>query len=217
MITHPLYGGDDANRLKQEIVLGIGGVRLLRALGFTLRQYHMNEGHSALLGLELLRQYAYPAEDLQPGESRYDVPRVRELCCFTTHTPVEAGHDRFDYSLVARVFDGPEHGDFVDVDALKHLAGETDLNMTRLALNLSEYVNGVAETHAEVSREMFPGYQVHAITNGVHPFTWVAESFRGSTTNTYRAGATNRNCWCASTAVFPTRQSGTRISRRSGR
>ena len=178
LITHPLYGGDDSTRLKQEIVLGIGGVRLLRALGFTLRQYHMNEGHSALLGLELLRQYAYPAEDLQPGESRYDVPRVRELCCFTTHTPVEAGHDRFDYSLVARVFDGAEHGAFVDVGVLKHLAGETDLNMTRLALNLSEYVNGVAETHAAVSRRMFPGYQVHAITNGVHPFTWVAESFR---------------------------------------
>ena len=177
-ITHQLYGGDDANRLKQEIVLGIGGVRLLRALGFTLRQYHMNEGHSALLGLELLRQYAYPSEDLQPGESRFDVPRVRELCRFTTHTPVEAAHDRFDYSLVARVLDGNEHRGFVDLDTLKHLAGDANLNMTRLALNLSEYVNGVAETHAEVSRRMFPGYQVHAITNGVHPFTWVADSFR---------------------------------------
>ncbi len=178
VITRELYGGDDANRLKQEIVLGIGGVRLLRALGFTLRQYHMNEGHSALLGLELLRQYAYPSEDLQPGESRFDVPRVRELCRFTTHTPVEAGHDRFDYSLVARVLNGSEHSGFIDLDTLKHLAGDANLNMTRLALNLSEYVNGVAETHAEVSRRMFPGYQVHAITNGVHPFTWVVESFR---------------------------------------
>jgi starch phosphorylase len=177
-ITHHLYGGDDAYRLKQEIVLGIGGVRLLRALGYTVRQYHMNEGHSALLGLELLRQFAYPLEDLQPGESRFDIPRVRELCRFTTHTPVEAGHDRFDYSLVERIFDGPEHTGFVDLDTLKHLAGDANLNMTRLALNLSEYVNGVAETHAEISRKMFPGYQVHAITNGVHPFTWVADSFR---------------------------------------
>ena len=177
-ITHHLYGGDDAYRLKQEIVLGVGGVRLLQALGFKIRQYHMNEGHSALLGLELLRRHAYSPEDLQPGESRYAVPRVRELCRFTTHTPVDAGHDRFGYELVARIFDGPEHGGFVDLDTLKHLAGDADLNMTRLALNLSEYVNGVAERHAELSRQMFPGYRVHAITNGVHPFTWVADSFR---------------------------------------
>lgn len=102
-ITHYLYGGDDAYRLEQEIVLGIGGVRILHALGFEIRQYHMNEGHSALLGLELLRRHAYPPEDLQPGESRYDVPLVRELCRFTTHTPVDAGHDRFPYDLVARV------------------------------------------------------------------------------------------------------------------
>ena len=177
-ITHHLYGGDDTYRLKQEIVLGIGGVRLLQALGFRIRQYHLNEGHSALLGVELLRRHAYPPEDLRPGEPRYDVPRVRELCRFTTHTPVEAGHDRFDYGLVARIFDGPEHGGFVDIDTLKQLAGGADLNMTRLALNLSEYINGVAESHAELSRKMFPGYHVYAITNGVHPFTWVADSFR---------------------------------------
>jgi glycogen phosphorylase len=177
-ITHHLYGGDDGYRLKQEIVLGIGGVRLLQALGFTIREYHMNEGHSALLGLELLRRHAYPPEDLRPGESPYDIPRVRELCCFTTHTPVEAGHDRFSYDLVARVFDGPEHSTGVDLDTVKRLAGDANLNMTRLALNLSEYVNGVAKRHAEVSRQMFPGYHVHAITNGVHPFTWVADSFR---------------------------------------
>ncbi len=178
-ITHHLYGGDDAYRLKQEIVLGVGGVRLLQALGFRVRRYHLNEGHSALLGVELLRRYAYPPEDLQPGEARYDVPRVRALCRFTTHTPVDAGHDRFDYALVERIFDGPDHGGFDDMATLKHLAGDQNLNMTRLALNLSEYVNGVAERHAEISRRMFPGYQVHAITNGVHPFTWVADSFRG--------------------------------------
>ena len=178
-ITHYLYGGDEAYRLKQEIVLGIGGVRLLQALGFEIRQYHLNEGHSALLGLELLQRYAYPAEDLQPGEPRYDIPRVRELCCFTTHTPIEAGHDRFSYDLVHRVvYEAEGSEDFVDLVTLKHLAGEDALNMTRLSLNLSEYVNGVAERHAEVSRKMFPGYRVHAITNGVHPFTWTAESFR---------------------------------------
>ncbi len=172
-ITHVLYGGDEAYRFKQEIVLGIGGVRLLQALGFKIRQYHMNEGHSALLGLELLRRHAYPPEDLRPGEPPYDLPRVREQCNFTTHTPVEAGHDRFSYALVQRVL-----GNIVDPATLRRLAGEDSLNMTRLALNLSEYVNGVAKRHAEVSKTMFPGYRVHAVTNGVHPFTWTAESFR---------------------------------------
>jgi len=172
-ITHYLYGGDNVYRFKQEIVLGIGGVRLLQALGFTIRHYHMNEGHSALLGLELMRRYAYPTQDLRPGESPYDLPRVRDLCSFTTHTPVEAGHDRFPYDLVQRVLDNG-----FDIEIIKRLAGEDSLNMTRLALNLSEYVNGVAKKHAEVSNTMFPGYRVHAITNGVHPFTWTTESFR---------------------------------------
>ncbi|HFD80616.1 MAG TPA: alpha-glucan family phosphorylase [Gammaproteobacteria bacterium] len=172
-ITAQLYGGDQRYRLKQEMVLGIGGTRLLQALGFSIRQYHMNEGHSALLALELLRRYAWPQEDLRPGESPYDIPRVRELCCFTTHTPVEAGHDRFPYELVKQVAGEP-----VEFATLKQLAGNDTLNMTRLALNLSEYVNGVAQRHAEVSRSMFPGYQVHAVTNGVHPFTWTSETFR---------------------------------------
>jgi len=171
-ITDTLYGGDSTYRLKQEIVLGVGGVRLLQALGFQIRQYHMNEGHSALLGLELLRRFKYPSDDLRPGESPYDIPRVRELCCFTTHTPVEAGHDRFDYDLVQRVLDG-----FVDIATLKQLAGDESLNMTCLALNLSEYVNGVAKRHAEVSRKMFPGYRVKVVTNGVHPYTWTSPNF----------------------------------------
>lgn len=172
-ITHQLYGEDGAYRLRQEAVLGIGGVRLLQALGFEIRQYHMNEGHSALLAVELLRRHAHSAEELRPGESPYDVPLVRDLCCFTTHTPVEAGHDRFGYDLVHQVLD-----DFVPIAVLKQLGGEDVLNMTRLALNLSEYVNGVAQRHAEVSRRMFPGYRVHAVTNGVHPYTWTAPPLR---------------------------------------
>jgi len=171
-LTHYLYGGDAAYRLKQEIVLGVGGVRMLHALAFEIRQYHMNEGHSALLGLELLRRHQRAPDDLRPGESPYDLPRVRELCNFTTHTPVEAGHDRFPYDLVQRIL-----GEVVELALMKRLAGETHLNMTCLALNLSEYVNGVAKRHAEVSNAMFPGYRVHAITNGVHPYTWTAESF----------------------------------------
>lgn len=171
-LTHALYGGDDRYRLAQEIVLGIGGVRMLNALGFRVRQYHMNEGHAALLGLELMGQTEHTSDDLRPGDSPYDIPMVRDRCCFTTHTPVEAGHDRFPYALVNRVL-----GDFVDEPTLRRLAGTDELNMTRLALNLSEYVNGVAKAHAETSRNLFPGYQVRAVTNGVHPFTWTHPAF----------------------------------------
>lgn len=173
-LTDYLYGDGLDYRLKQEIILGIGGIRMLQALGFTVREYHMNEGHSALLAVELLGRFAYPQEHIRPGEPAYDIPRVREICNFTTHTPVQAGHDQFPYDLVQRILGEP-----VDLATLKHLAGEDTLNMTRLALNLSEYVNGVAKRHAEVSREMFPEYHVHAITNGVHPVTWTAESFAG--------------------------------------
>ena len=172
-LSRDLYGGDPAYRLGQEIVLGIGGVRMLNALGFTIRHFHMNEGHSALLTLELLRRHAYASNDVRPGEAPYDIPRVRALCSFTTHTPVEAGHDRFAYDLVERVL-----GAYVEMDMLKSLGGEDRLNMTRLALNLSEYVNGVAKRHAEVSGRMFPGYRVRAITNGVHPHTWAHPAFR---------------------------------------
>jgi starch phosphorylase len=191
-ITHLLYGGDDAYRLKQEMVLGMGGVRILHALGFEISAYHMNEGHSALLGVELLRRNTYPPEDVREGESPYDLPRVRELCRFTTHTPVEAGHDRFPYDLVKRLFVSGAYANSgmavsratgetpgpIDFALLQELAGKDCLNMTQLALSSSDFVNGVARRHAEVSAKMYPGYQVRAITNGVHPYTWTAESFR---------------------------------------
>ena len=172
LITHNLYGGDQTYRLKQEIVLGLGGARILQALGFTIRKYHMNEGHSALLALELMQRYAYSEEDLRPGDAACDIPRVRSMCLFTTHTPVSAGQDQFPYELVTNML-----GDYVDLPSLKALSGNDVLNMTRLALNLSEYVNGVAERHAETSRRLFPGRLVHAITNGVHPTTWTGTSF----------------------------------------
>jgi starch phosphorylase len=171
-LTHYLYGGDTVYRLKQEIVLGIGGMRMLQALGFQVRQYHLNEGHSALLTIELLRRYAFPPEDLRPGDWPYDIPRIREMCNFTTHTPVEAGQDRFPYDLAQRLL-----GDIVEPATLRRLGGDDAMNMTRIALNMSEYVNGVAKAHARVSSAMFPGYVVHAITNGVHPMTWTCPSF----------------------------------------
>ncbi len=171
-ITHYLYGGDLAYRLCQEIVLGIGGVRMLEALNFDVRAYHLNEGHSALLTLELLSQSAYDEDARRPGEARYDVPRARAQCHFTTHTPIEAGHDRFPYDLVQSLLD-----DFIDAETLRQLAGRTELNTTQLALNLSQYVNGVAESHAETTKHMYPGYRVTAITNGIHSHTWAHPAF----------------------------------------
>ena len=153
------------------MVLGIGGVRMLHALGFEIRQYHLNEGHSALLALELLRWFVRTPQEIGPGFA-YDIPRVRQLCNFTTHTPIEAGHDQFSYDLVERIM-----GDLVDLPELKSIAGEQRLNMTRLALNLSEYVNGVSTRHAEVSRRSFAGFQIHAVVNGVHACTWTSPGF----------------------------------------
>jgi len=160
-ITSFLYGGDERYRLKQEIVLGIGGARMLEALGFSIRKYHMNEGHSSLLTLELLQKY------------RMDIDRVRESCIFTTHTPVEAGHDKFSYDLVQEIM-----GEIVPLEVLKKFGGHDRLNMTRLALNLSEFINGVAKSHRDFSTELFPSYKIHVITNGIHSYTWTCESFR---------------------------------------
>ena len=171
-LTDRLYGGDDAYRLKQEIVLGLGGVRLLRALGFEIRTYHLNEGHSALLTLELLRRHRLAPEMLRPGDCAYDTAAVREKCVFTTHTPVEAGHDRFSYELVEQVLGEP-----IEPEQLRILAGSECLNMTRLALDLSGYVNGVAVRHALTAHRMFPGFRVRAVTNGVHPRTWTQAGF----------------------------------------
>lgn len=166
-ITDHLYGGDESYRFKQEIVLGIGGALVLQALGFNINHYHLNEGHAALLTLYLLRQFRLSAEQIAPGQTAYDPLYVRERCLFTTHTPVEAAFDKFSYSLVHRIL-----GDYLEIDEIKHFGGRDELNMTQLALNLSGYVNGVSERHAETVKQIFPGYRVRAITNGVHPATW---------------------------------------------
>ncbi len=171
-ITDQLYGGDSAYRLKQEIVLGIGGARILDALGFTIRKYHMNEGHASLLTLELLNRTRKPVEETWDERASWDTARVMEQCVFTTHTPVEAGHDRFSYDLAAGIM-----GEVVPFTLLKELAGKDLLNMTMLALNLSRYVNGVAKKHGEISKVLFPGFEIHAITNGIHPFTWASPYF----------------------------------------
>ncbi|HVL76993.1 MAG TPA: alpha-glucan family phosphorylase, partial [Noviherbaspirillum sp.] len=171
-ITDRLYGGDAEYRLRQELVLGVGGVRMLHSLGLRVQRYHLNEGHAALLCLALLRRTRRGERPgSHPQSALYNIDEVRSLCAFTTHTPVEAGHDKFSYETVTRVL-----GEKRDIALLKELGGDTHLNLTLLALNLSGYVNGVARTHAEQSRRMFPGYRVHAISNGVHPQTWTSPS-----------------------------------------
>ncbi len=166
-ITDSLYGGDSTYRIKQEIILGMGGVLMLQALEFHIKKYHLNEGHASFLALELLQRFKRDIESVWDERSVWDLARVRDLCVFTTHTPVEAGHDKFPYPLVKQVL-----GEIIPFDVLKDLAGKDSLNMTLLALNLSKYINGVAKKHGEVSQHMFPGYHIHAITNGVHTYTW---------------------------------------------
>ncbi len=172
-ITAHLYGGDKAYRLKQEIVLGIGGVRMLRQIGFEIKKYHLNEGHASLLALELLKGYKRDIEEVWDERLVWDTGKVKDLCVFTTHTPVEAGHDKFPYEMVSKVLGEP-----VPINVIKALAGSDHMNMTTLALNLSEYVNGVAKKHKEVSQNMFLGYEINSITNGVHSYTWTCDSFR---------------------------------------
>jgi len=172
-LTDYLYGGDEYYRIKQEIVLGIGGVRMLGELGFQIKKYHMNEGHAAFLTLELLQDYKKDIEEVWDEAHIWDFEAVRDLCVFTTHTPVEAGHDKFSYELYNRVFN-----DYFPEQVLRHLAGEDYINMTLLGFNLSKYVNGVAKKHGEVSQYMFPGYRINAITNGVHSYTWTSEDLK---------------------------------------
>jgi glycogen phosphorylase len=193
-LTGTLYGGDPYYRLSQEMLLGIGGVRMLHALGHTeLMRYHMNEGHAALLTIELLEEEAKRAgRSSIKGE---DIERVRSKCVFTTHTPVPAGHDKFPVEYLTRldpeqvrIFDekDPSSTELIKsilqveqsfpnlVEAAKRGAS---LNMTYLALELSNYVNGVAKLHGEVSRRMFPNVPIEAITNGVHAATWSSAPF----------------------------------------
>jgi glycogen phosphorylase len=171
-LTHYLYGGDEVYRLKQELLLGVGGVRILEALSFQIGTYHLNEGHAAFATIELLKRFPRRRRQTDKAEWSFDADRVRDLCVFTTHTPVDAGHDRFSYELVERI-----GTDLMPVDAMKVFGGQDRLNMTQLALNLSGYVNGVALRHAVTARAMFPGFDVRAVTNGVHVGTWAHPAF----------------------------------------
>jgi len=170
VLTDHLYGGDERYRLCQEVLLGIGGVAMLRALSHTrISTFHMNEGHSALITLALLE------EQIGHGRSGFvesDIQSVRRRCVFTTHTPVAAGHDRFDTGLATNIL-GDSRG--LMLRQLGVMNGE--LNMTELALHFSGFVNGVSMRHRDVSRSMFPNYDIAAITNGVHAVAWTSLPF----------------------------------------
>ena len=169
-LTDHLYGDDDRYRLCQEVILGIGGVRMLRALAYdNIRRFHMNEGHAALLVLEL------GFEEMQ-RRGLSDVTReiavaVKPLCVFTTHTPVPAGHDQFPLALVREVLTD-YHGAYNQRAA--EFCLDNVLNMTYLALDDSHFINGVARKHGEISRQMFAQYKIDSITNGVHAGFWIA-------------------------------------------
>ena len=170
-LTHYLYGGDQHYRLCQEVILGIGGVKMLRAMGLNeIARFHMNEGHSSLLALELLDEEVHRVGRL--SFTHDDVQAVRKKCIFTTHTPVPAGQDSFPKDLANQVIGRHECDEIRDV----FFCGDR-LDMTFLALNLSHYVNGVAKKHGEISRLLFAGYAIDAITNGVHAATWATEPF----------------------------------------
>ncbi|MBI2166485.1 MAG: alpha-glucan family phosphorylase [Chloroflexi bacterium] len=172
-LTDHLYGGDEYYRLCQEVILGLGGVVMLRSLGYgSFETYHMNEGHAALVPLALLEEQT-GGRDLSRVTSA-DIEMVRRLCVFTVHTPVAAGHDRFSLELVGRVL-GPER-----TRLLLSVEGCRDdvLDLSCLAASFSHHVNAVSSRHAEISRDMFPNRTLHPITNGVHALTWTAPSFR---------------------------------------
>ncbi len=188
-ITHYLYGGDWENRLKQEILLGIGGIRALRQLGIKHDVFHCNEGHAAFIGVERIRDLVNHRK-LSFSEA---LEVVRSSSLFTTHTPVPAGHDAFPESMIRQYMS--HYPDVLGITWEQYInLGKTNPNdpnekfsMSVLACNLSQEVNGVSWLHGEVSKEilgnMWPGYfknELHIgyVTNGVHFPTWIASSLR---------------------------------------
>lgn len=170
-LTDFLYGGDERYRLCQEAILGLGGIAMLRALGYEdIQIFHMNEGHSALATLALMEEQAGDLPDR--GYTELEISAVRHRCVFTTHTPVPAGHDRFSADLVTQVLGKARANALMRLSVLNGA-----LNMTELALRLSGFVNGVSMRHGEISRAMFPDYTIGAITNGVHATTWISAPF----------------------------------------
>ena len=172
-LTRRLYAGDPDHRIRQETILGVGAPRMLRAIGHNPRLYHMNEGHACLAALEVLSAHASRLAEHAAGPDRAlerDVlEAIRRQFVFTTHTPIPAGHDRFPVERVRAIFG--DHPALHRAELYSDDGGYT-LNTSRLALNLSGFANAVAQRHGEVTRDMFPGYKIHAVTNGIHAASW---------------------------------------------
>ena len=172
-LTDSLYGGDSHYRLCQEVVLGLGGFKMLHALGYdNIQDYHMNEGHSALLTMALLEEVTEGRGSICAAK-KADRESVRKRCVFTTHTPVPAGQDQFPRDLVRQVLGEELTTAFEAIGCFFN----GDLNMTHLALIFSRYINGVSLRHKQISRGMFPGYPIDSVTNGVHAATWTSMPF----------------------------------------
>lgn len=172
-LTDELYGGDRYYRLCQEAILGIGGIRILRALGYeSIDRYHMNEGHSSLLVFELLRE-ARSSDGANTSLAKA-IEKVRRQCIFTTHTPVDSGHDHFPVEMAGRVLK-----ECIQMEDCKNeFCCNNELNMTYIGLSGSYYINGVAKQHRITSSSLFEGYTIDSITNGVHHYHWATESTR---------------------------------------
>ncbi|MEE2747481.1 MAG: alpha-glucan family phosphorylase [Candidatus Thermoplasmatota archaeon] len=151
-----LYGGDDSTRIRQEYLLGVGGIRAIQALGHEISGLHLNEGHCTFAMLEMLNQ----------GWSR---EQLKQRCLFTTHTPVPAGHDRFSWNDVSSVL-----GELLPNDAKTLVDDEVMCSMSHLAVALAGQVNAVSNLNAYVASGMFAGTHIHPITNGVHHETWTS-------------------------------------------
>lgn len=163
MINKKLYDSNPQFRISQEMILGIGGIKILRALGYpkeSIKKYHMNEGHACFLTLELLKEY------------NNDINTVKDHCVITTHTPIPAGHDVFDYGTAGKIMGSALPSN------IGELSTRENLHTTILALNLSNYANSVSKKHQQVTQRMFPNYKINNVTNGVHSLTWASESFR---------------------------------------
>jgi starch phosphorylase len=171
-LTDELYGGDSRYRLSQEVILGMGGVAMLRALGYPdIRTYHMNEGHSGLLVLALLEEQLNAERTTVMPQ---DIQAVRQQCVFTVHTPVPAGHDTFSVDMTTEVLGEAR----LELLKLAPAFDDEMFDLTAFVMFFSRSANGVSFRHAQISRDMFPGYHIGAITNGVHAGTWVSEPFQ---------------------------------------
>ncbi len=218
-VTGHLYGGDRETRIVQEMLLGIGGVRLLRKLGVSPHVFHLNEGHSAFLTLELAREIVQSEQ--QPFTAA--IERVKQQCVFTTHTPVAAGNDEFDAALVTRAF-GPDYLEELGLTEDEFLTlGRVDMGnkserygLTPLAIRMCRSTNGVSRKHGEVSRalwqKIFPSVKLEEvpityITNGVHAPTWMSPPLRylieSHVGQDWDAKITNREVWAEVIARIP--------------